>query len=130
MGKIMDRWSKKALAQILFLISGVLLILSLINYYSVIYVDITGIIPISVKRVGYFCEWPLWMILAFLFLRVPYKSDKLFDRCYKSDKEMKYYKWQAIMLSINSIIELIASIGAVCFCSWYYWETLIGANFN
>ena len=130
MGKIMDRWSKKALSQILFLVSGVLLILCLINTYSIINIDITGVIPISMKTVGAFGERPLWLLLVFLFVRVPYKSNKLFERCYNSDKEIKYYKWQAIMFSINSIIELIASIGTVCFCFWYYEATLVDSNFN
>lgn len=130
MGKILDRWSKKALSQILFLFSGVLLILCLINSYSIINIDIAGIIPISIKTVGVFGEEHLWLLLVFLFLRVPYKSNKLFERYYNSNEENMYYKWQAIMFSINSIIELIASIGTVCFCSWYYVESLADAKVN
>lgn len=116
MNELLNRWSKKYLSQILFIFSGILLIIFFINRYTDMDVSICWIknmINFSNKVESNIFTWILGILLYDnLFLDIVLFFHRNTFDC---KREEKYYERLVIIYSIKDVLELVASIYGLIF---------------
>ena len=121
MNEIVSRWSKKSLSQIFTLLTGVVLVVSLINKYTVININLDFFDFISIDNVDP-TKQELFVLTVMLLGSFLFELIRALGRfiskkfpnisfCNEDGKIEKY----TVVLTISSILDLISSLSGLLF---------------
>lgn len=114
MGEIISRWSKKSLSQVINLLSGTLIMILFINYFTVIDIRLDFLDFISVNYANLSESIIMWIFAIllfhnFIFKIVRYIVKKHFPFNTEQD-EFKYYNILILIQTSEDVLDLMVSI--------------------
>lgn len=118
MGKaILARWSKKSLSQILYILSGIILVVVCINFYTVAEIKLDFFNIISVHYEDFRETTMMWILSILLFQNIVFDIVKYLLQKYFpvdiEDCEEKYANILIMIHTIQDILELVVSVYAL-----------------
>ncbi len=118
MHQIIERWSKKSLSQIFFILAGIILVVVCINYYTAIEIKWGFFNIVSVDYVDLKKEpiiWILFILLLFQYVVFKIMEYLLGKFCPTDSEDYKRLYDNALIFiyTIQDILDLIASIFAL-----------------
>lgn len=123
MSEILSRWSRKPLSQILYILSGIMLMILLCNYYTAINIQVDFLDFISLDYNNLKETSTIMWIFAILifenylfqFLKFLLKVFFPVDPVDIEESERRYYDILVLLQTIEDIVELITSVYALIF---------------
>ena len=118
MGKaILARWSKKSLSQILYILSGIILVVVCINFYTVAEIKLDFFNIISVLYEDFTETTMMWILSILLFQNIVFDIVKYLLQKYFpvdiEDYEEKYANILIMIHTIQDILDLVVSVYAL-----------------
>lgn len=117
MNEIIARWSKKSLSQILFILSGIILVVVCINRYTIVEIKLDFFNIVSVDHTNLKEATIMWIFSILLFNEILFAIVKCLLKIFFlyniEGWEKKYAKVLIFVHTIQDIIDLIASIYAL-----------------
>ncbi|MDO4468213.1 MAG: hypothetical protein Q4C84_00020 [Bacillota bacterium] len=114
---ILARWSKKSLSQILYILSGIILIVVCINFYTVVEIKLDLFNIISVHYEDFRETSMMWILSVLLFQNVIFDIVKYLLKKYFpvgiENYEEKYTNILIMIHTIQDILDLVISVYAL-----------------